>query len=287
MTKTKALSPKGNIATLADIKPLLPAIYSASAAEAMASTLDRAVRLTGMSSLSQIPADVVAWEGIAATIVWAGKFSAPTLAKAKKDFDKFVSRVSAIIRRAHQFTGPAAPVPAGVQVHWDAIADHVGAHGVTSRKRVFAPKCERASLPAASKPLAELRIQLALVPPLDRRSLVKAKPSSSVRSRCCSGVSRRSRSVSSVATGRRSGPSGRLALPAGPPSRLGCIAPRVGFRAGRREALDRTDRRHGGPRGRSRSGRRGGRRVGGMRRRRNGSERLDRGLRRSGDRRFG
>jgi hypothetical protein len=128
MTKINTLSANGNITTLADIKPLLPAIYSPSSAEAMGSTLDRAVRLTGSSSLSQIPAEVVAWEEIAARIVWTGKFSSATPAKAKRDFDKFVARVSAIIRRAHQFAGPAAPVPVGIHAHWDAVAAYVAAH---------------------------------------------------------------------------------------------------------------------------------------------------------------
>ena len=65
----------GTIATLADMKPMLPILYSASSAAAMASALDRALRLTGSRSLSQIPANVAAWEALAGTIVWTGEFT--------------------------------------------------------------------------------------------------------------------------------------------------------------------------------------------------------------------
>ena len=125
MTKMTTARKSGNITTLADVKPLLGILYSASSASAMASALDRALRLTGRRSLSQIPANVTAWEDLAGTIVWTGEFSAPTLAKAKKNFDKFVTRISAIIRRAHEVTNPAAPAPIGVCADWDAVAVYV------------------------------------------------------------------------------------------------------------------------------------------------------------------
>jgi hypothetical protein len=112
------------LATLADIKPILPLLYSEASAAVMASALDRAALLTGSRSLSQIPADVVAWEALAATIVWTGKFRAPTLKKAKANFDKFVAWVSAIIRRAQAFAAPAPVRPVGAEAAWDELAGY-------------------------------------------------------------------------------------------------------------------------------------------------------------------
>jgi hypothetical protein len=121
----QAMNIRPAVATLADIKPILPLLYSTASAAVMASALDRAAQLTGSRSLSQIPADVVAWEALAATIVWTGKFRADTPKKAKANFDKFVARVSAIIRRAQSFGSPAPALPAGVEAEWDALADYV------------------------------------------------------------------------------------------------------------------------------------------------------------------
>jgi hypothetical protein len=128
MTRMTLIQKSKSITTLADVRPLLPKLYSESSAEAMASTLDRVLRLTGSSSLSQVPAEVVAWEAMAATIVWTGQFRAATPSKAKRDFDKFVGRVSAIIRRAHAYAAPMAPRPVGVEADWNSIATYVAAN---------------------------------------------------------------------------------------------------------------------------------------------------------------
>ena len=81
------------ILTLADVRAALPAIYSRASAEAYASALDRAVALTRCAGLSQIPADVVAWEDMASKIVWAGAFPAETPARSEKNFKAWVKRV--------------------------------------------------------------------------------------------------------------------------------------------------------------------------------------------------
>jgi hypothetical protein len=148
------------VATLADIKPILPMIYSESSAAALASALDRAAQLTGSRSLSQIPADVVAWETLAASIVWTGKFRAPTLKKSKANFDKFVARISAIIRRAQGFGSPAPVLPVGVAAAWDALAAYVD-----DAQKTFGPDGKLVLPNMSDVSMANLRARIGQVAP--------------------------------------------------------------------------------------------------------------------------
>ena len=99
------------IETLLDVYLLLPELYSESSAKAYESSFGRIERLTGRR-LSQISADVVEWEQLAAEIVWAGEFTRARTPEARqRAFDGFVGRVSAAIRRARERARPGRPRP--------------------------------------------------------------------------------------------------------------------------------------------------------------------------------
>lgn len=150
------------IQTLADVRKMLPSIYNPASAAAYASTLDRALVLTRCSSLTQIPADVAAWEDMASRIVWAGAFPAATPSKSEKNFNAWVKRISSAIKRARSAANPAAPRPAGVVAHWDEMADYT-----KSAQKMLGPDGKKLLPGMSDVSIANLRARLADVSPQD------------------------------------------------------------------------------------------------------------------------
>ena len=150
------------IETLLDVYLLLPELYSESSAKAYESSFGRIERLTGRR-LSQISADVVEWEQLAAEIVWAGEFTRARTPEARqRAFDGFVGRVSAAIRRARERATPrTAAACADAAATWERVARYVAAAENTYDAQGKALLPNKASLS-----IENLRARLGRVPPM-------------------------------------------------------------------------------------------------------------------------
>lgn len=98
--------------TLAQIVPMLPALYSAASARANAAALRRVEKVMGRR-LHHIAADVAAWQDLVRATSWSGQFQARTLAEAEANFQAWAKKIEVIIRRAVASGTPAAPRPTG------------------------------------------------------------------------------------------------------------------------------------------------------------------------------
>lgn len=145
--------------TLLDVYLRLPSLYSEASADVYASAFRRIERLVGRR-LAQIPADVVEWERLAATIVWAGEFTRARTPEARqRAFEGFVGRVSAAIRMAQAADAPAN-VPTDADAAWDQVAEYVALAENTrdAEGRRLLPN-------QASRSIDNLRARLGHVPP--------------------------------------------------------------------------------------------------------------------------
>jgi hypothetical protein len=88
------------LASLKDVKLLLPALYSEASAAVYSAALSRVTKLTG-KPLSHIPADENAWYELSREIIWAGEFRGDTPGARQEAFDAWVKKVASAIRRAH------------------------------------------------------------------------------------------------------------------------------------------------------------------------------------------
>lgn len=140
----------------ADIRNRLLQLYSKSSSEAYQSAFRRIERLTGRR-LSQIPADVVEWERLAAKIVWAGDFTRARTPEARqRAFDGFVGRVSAGIRQTHERATPRTGVACpAAEAAWERVAQYVAdaKNRFDAEGRAFLPNM-------ASLSIANLRARL-------------------------------------------------------------------------------------------------------------------------------
>lgn len=110
--------------TLQDVRLKLPTLYSESSCAAYDSAFGRVERLTGRR-LAQIPADVVDWERLAATIVWAGEFTRGKTPQAnRRAFDTFVGRISAAIKKSKSAEGERV-IPQDTDNDWQQFVAYV------------------------------------------------------------------------------------------------------------------------------------------------------------------
>ena len=108
--------------TLKDVQHVLPAIYSEASAKTLDAALRKAERLTGRR-LSQLPADENAWFEMARGIIWAGEFRGVTPGDQQDNYETWVKKIAAMIRRAQQHV--ALPVAvASEKAAWDQIVNY-------------------------------------------------------------------------------------------------------------------------------------------------------------------
>lgn len=105
--------------SLNDVRLLLPTIYSEASAKVYSAALNKFTRLTG-KPLTHVPADENAWILLARTIVWAGEFGDGSPGAQQNNFDTWVKKIGAAIRRAQ--THVALPIVVACEdAAWDRL----------------------------------------------------------------------------------------------------------------------------------------------------------------------
>ncbi len=128
--------------SLNDVRLLLPTIYSEASAKVYSAALNKITRLTG-KPLTHVPADENAWVLFAQTIVWAGEFGDGSPGEQQTNFDTWVKKIAAAIRRAQ--THVALPVVATcedaawerLEVYAKDVENTVDADGVQILPNMF------------------------------------------------------------------------------------------------------------------------------------------------------
>lgn len=100
---------KVQLNSLNDVLLLLPAIYSEASYKVYRAAFTKITRLTG-EPLTRIAADENAWFDRSRSIVWAGEFGQGVPGVQQANFDTWVKKIAAAIRRAQTYTAPAASV---------------------------------------------------------------------------------------------------------------------------------------------------------------------------------
>jgi integrase len=110
--------------TLADVRALVPRLYSPASAKVYLSALDRVEHLTGRK-LASFLANDKAWAEVAARIVWSGEFRSRNGGTAELAFRAWVGKVGAAIRAARKHLTEPVPVDTALIDAWQRFEDLV------------------------------------------------------------------------------------------------------------------------------------------------------------------
>ncbi|MCB1358073.1 MAG: hypothetical protein KDK53_16825 [Maritimibacter sp.] len=112
------------VKNLADVRALLPRLYSKSSLPVYESAFGRVERLT-RRKLYSIPANRREWENISADIVWAGEFKSRVPGREERVYRDWNSKIGGAIDKANDFFTSPDPVETSVSEAWETVLKYV------------------------------------------------------------------------------------------------------------------------------------------------------------------